>query len=116
LLTEDQSWPSGRVAAVVNGGQQNNQINLTRKIPVHITYFTAMVDDAGKLRQFADVYGHEQRITLGMEGKAHLVAQLVKEEKPAQADAIGHLSEAADGGGGAMRSKKEWINRAFGNN
>jgi murein L,D-transpeptidase YcbB/YkuD len=27
LLTEDQSWPSGRVAAVVNGGQQNNQIN-----------------------------------------------------------------------------------------
>jgi L,D-transpeptidase YcbB len=115
LLTEDQSWPAGRVASVVNGGQQNNSVNFTRKIPVHITYFTVMVDEAGKLKQFADIYGHEQRIALGMEGKAHLVAQLVKEEKPAQADAIGRLSEATDGGGGAMRSKKEWVNNAFGN-
>jgi len=113
LLTEDQSWPAGRVASVVNGGQQNNQVSFTRKIPVHITYFTAAVDEAGKLKQFADIYGHEQRIGLGMEGKAHLVAQLVKEEKPAQADAIGRLSETATGG--AMRSKKEWINNAFGN-
>jgi murein L,D-transpeptidase YcbB/YkuD len=116
LLTEDQSWPAGRVASLVNGGQQNNQVNFTRKIPVHITYFTAMVDEAGKLKQFADIYGHEQRIALGMEGKAHLVAQLVKEEKPASADAIGRLSEATSGGGGTMRSKKEWINNAFGNN
>ena len=75
LLTEDQSWPAGRVASVVNGGQQNNQVSFTRKIPVHITYFTAAVDEAGKLKQFADIYGHEQRIGLGMEGKAHLVAQ-----------------------------------------
>jgi murein L,D-transpeptidase YcbB/YkuD len=115
LLTEDQSWPAGRVASVVNSGQQNNSVNFTRKIPVHITYFTAVVDEAGKLRQFADIYGHEQLIALGMEGKAHLVAQLVKEEKPAQADAIGRLSDAADGGAGAMRSKKDWVNNAFGN-
>jgi murein L,D-transpeptidase YcbB/YkuD len=114
LLMEDQNWPAGRVAAVVSGGQQNNQVNFTRKIPVHITYFTAMVEEAGRLKLFADIYGHEQRIILGMEGKAHLVAQLVKEEKPAQAEAIGRLSETTTGGG-LMRSRREWINNAFGN-
>ena len=51
-----------RSPSVVNGGQQNNQVSFTRKIPVHITYFTAAVDEAGKLKQFADIYGHEQRI------------------------------------------------------
>jgi len=117
LLAEDQGWPAGRVAAAINGGPQNNQINLAKKIPVHITYFTAVVNEAGKVGSFPDIYGHEQRIALGMEGKAHLVAQLVREEKPAHADVVGRLSETTDGGGGAsgMRSKKDWINRAFGN-
>jgi L,D-transpeptidase YcbB len=116
VLMEDQGWPVGRVAEVIKSGQPNNQITLTHKFPVHITYFTAMVDDAGKLKLFPDIYNHEQRIALGMEGKANLVAQLVKEEKPAQADVIGRLAETADGGAGSvgMRSKKEWINRAFG--
>lgn len=116
LLAEDQGWPADRVAAAFKSGPQNNQVNISRKIPVHITYFTAMVDDAGKLKLFADIYNHEQRIALGMEGKAHLVAQLVKEEKPAHADVIGRLSETTPGAAGGMRSKHEWINRAFENN
>jgi murein L,D-transpeptidase YcbB/YkuD len=113
LLAEDQGWPAARIAAAINGGPQNNQINLTRKVPVHMTYFTAVVDKAGELKLFADIYGHEQRIALGMEGKAHLVARLVKEEKaPSRADAVGSLAETTSGG----RSKHDWINRAFGNN
>ena len=36
---------------------------------VHMTYFTALVDDDGKLHTFPDVYGHERRITLALEGK-----------------------------------------------
>ena len=116
LLAEDQGWPAARIAAAINGGPQNNQINLTRKIPVHMTYFTAMVNPSGELRLFPDVYGHEQRIALGMDGKAHLVARLVKEDKPpTHADAVGSLAETKTGGG-TMRSKKEWINSAFGNN
>ncbi len=117
VLMEDQAWPVGRVAEVIKGGQPNNQISLTHKFPVHITYFTAMVDEAGKLKLFSDIYNHERRIALGMEGKANLVAQLVKEEKPAQADVIGRLAETSGGSarpGG--RFKKDWINRAFGDN
>ena len=37
-------------------------MNLTKHIPVHITYFTAWVDDAGKLQVRADVYGHDERM------------------------------------------------------
>ena len=81
VLAEDQDWTAARVAAAISGGPQNNQINLARKVPVHITYFTAVVDDDGKLKLFPDIYGHEARIALGMEGKAHLIARLVKEEK-----------------------------------
>jgi L,D-transpeptidase YcbB len=118
VLAEDQDWTAARVAAAISGGPQNNQISLTRKVPVHITYFTAMVDHTGGLRQFADIYGHEQRIALGMEGKAHLVARLVKEDKPpTRADAVGSLAETTTGGGPGGK-KKDWVHRAFdfGNN
>ena len=40
-----------------------------------MTYFTAWVEDDGKLRTFGDVYGHENRIALGVAGKAHLIKQ-----------------------------------------
>jgi hypothetical protein len=118
VLAEDQDWTAARVAAAIKGGPQNNQISLTRKVPVHITYFTAMVDHTGGLRQFSDIYGHEQRIALGMEGKAHLVARLVKEDKPpTRADAVGSLAETTTGGGPGGK-KKDWVRRAFdfGNN
>jgi hypothetical protein len=72
-----------------------------------------VIDRSGELKLFADIYGHEQRIALGMEGKTHLVARMVKEEKPpTRADAVGSLAETATGGapGG---SKKDWVRRAF---
>jgi murein L,D-transpeptidase YcbB/YkuD len=37
-------------------------VNLTHNIPVHITYFTAWVDDSGKLQLRSDVYGHDARM------------------------------------------------------
>ena len=75
VLAEDRGWTAGRVAAAVQRGPKDNQINLTTKVPVHMTYFTAWVDDDGKLRTFGDVYGHENRIALGVAGKAHLIKQ-----------------------------------------
>jgi murein L,D-transpeptidase YcbB/YkuD len=50
-------------------GPSNNEIPLTQWVPVHVTYFTAMVDEDGKLRTYPDVYGHEKRITMALEGK-----------------------------------------------
>jgi hypothetical protein len=42
---------------------------LEKKIPMHLVYFTAWVDDDGKLKTFNDIYGHEKRIALAIEGK-----------------------------------------------
>jgi hypothetical protein len=36
---------------------------------MHLVYFTAWVDDDGKLKTFNDIYGHEKRIALALEGK-----------------------------------------------
>jgi L,D-transpeptidase YcbB len=81
VLAEDRGWTAGRVTAAVQRGPKDNQINLTTKVPVHMTYFTAWVDDDGKLRIFGDVYGHENRIAMGVAGKTHLI----KQEKPSKA-------------------------------
>lgn len=41
------------------GKTKTHYVNLTQKIPVHITYFTAYVDEGGSLRFFDDVYGFD---------------------------------------------------------
>jgi murein L,D-transpeptidase YcbB/YkuD len=69
IVLGEEGWDQGRVAAAFNDGPLNNEINLEHRIPVHNTYFTALVDDVGKLHTFPDVYGHERRITLALEGK-----------------------------------------------
>ena len=56
-------------------------------------------------------HGELHSIALGLEGKAHQVARLVPEEKPAPADVIGRLSETNDT---FERRKKHWSNQAFG--
>ena len=113
VLAQDQGWPANRVAAAINGGPPNNQINLKQKIPVHITYFTAAVEEDGKLKLFGDIYGHEKRIALGIEGKTQLLAQLVKADNvPVTAEPIGSLAETTKP---ASSFKQEWQRRAFEN-
>ncbi|MEW5962192.1 MAG: L,D-transpeptidase family protein [Pseudomonadota bacterium] len=75
VLGEDKGWSSEQVGKLVKGGPQNNNVDLARKIPVHVTYFTAWVDDDGKLQSSRDIYGHEKRIQLALDGKEHLIAR-----------------------------------------
>jgi murein L,D-transpeptidase YcbB/YkuD len=72
LLTEDQGWDGSRIAMTVQKGPQDNQVNLSN-IPVHLTYFTAWVDDDGRVRTFSDVYDHEHRIAYALAGKSHRI-------------------------------------------
>jgi murein L,D-transpeptidase YcbB/YkuD len=108
LLAEDKGWPAARIASAINGGPQNNQINLSQRFPVHITYFTAAVEE-GKLKLYGDLYGHESKIALGMEGKAHLIPRWKEDRAPVRAEAVGRLAETKSDG------QKEWMRRAFGN-
>ena len=59
LLTYDPNVSAAGLKKLVGGPQ--TQVNLTQPIPVHITYFTAWVDDSGKLQLRADIYHHDAR-------------------------------------------------------
>lgn len=75
LLAEDKGWDTAQVQQLFKDGPDNNNIALDHKIPVHVTYFTAWVDDDGKLRSARDVYGHEKRIALGLKGRWSEIAK-----------------------------------------
>lgn len=69
LLKRDQGWTAAQVASAVHG-RDDNKIELKQHVPVHMTYFTAVVDDDGSLSQFRDVYGHDRRMTTSLSGRA----------------------------------------------
>lgn len=75
LLAEDKGWNATRVRQLASHGPDNNDVALDMPMPVHVTYFTAWVDDAGNVKTFPDVYGHQKRIALGLEGRWNEIAK-----------------------------------------
>jgi L,D-transpeptidase YcbB len=65
LLAHDKGWTASDVQGYVRRG---GEIALKQQIPVHVTYFTAVVDDAGKVQYFPDLYGLDERLTSALEG------------------------------------------------
>ena len=61
LLSEDKGWSATEVSELWEHSV-NSPVSLDRKIPVHLTYFTAVVDDTGKVTSFADLYGLDKRL------------------------------------------------------
>ena len=60
LLAQDKGWSEQQVGSLLNGGTR--EVALTTRIPVHMTYFTAMVDRQGNLQTFGDLYGLDTRM------------------------------------------------------
>jgi L,D-transpeptidase YcbB len=86
ILAHDKGWDRARIEQYVSDRAADNQeVRLTQPVPVHITYFTAWVDQAGELKLVNDIYGHETRVHMGLEGKAHLIP---KPQPPADAKAV----------------------------
>jgi L,D-transpeptidase YcbB len=97
ILSADKGWDMKRIVELANRGPQNNEIRLTKRVPVHVTYFTTVVDDDGKLKTFTDLYGHEQKIHLGLEGKTNMIAQLREERYvPPRRDRLAQQQKPAD--------------------
>jgi murein L,D-transpeptidase YcbB/YkuD len=67
LLAEDKGWAKEKVAGMFAGGTQ--EVTLSTHIPVHVTYFTAMVDYEGTLRTFGDLYGLDARLGAALLGR-----------------------------------------------
>ena len=69
LLAEDKGWDANKTQDLIDKGN-NTPVNLDRPIPVHTTYFTAVVDDQGKVTTFADIYGLDRKVAPIVGGKA----------------------------------------------
>lgn len=73
ILGHDKGWSADKVRAFVPGGRTSD-ITLGKPVPVHLTYFTASVDDAGALHTFGDLYGMDSRVASALAGKAVAIA------------------------------------------
>jgi L,D-transpeptidase YcbB len=58
---ETGGWPEERVKRLI-GGQRERTIKLERYMPVHLAYFTTVIDSGGTPRRIADVYGHDRKV------------------------------------------------------
>jgi murein L,D-transpeptidase YcbB/YkuD len=67
LLDYAQGWSAARVDSAIQNGYDQH-IVLSRKIPVHITYFTLWVNDDESMSTFADLYGHDARMAAALFG------------------------------------------------
>jgi murein L,D-transpeptidase YcbB/YkuD len=60
VLGAENGWTEDRVRKLIGG--RNQAILLPRTIDIHIGYYTAFVDETGKLQLREDIYGHSARV------------------------------------------------------
>jgi len=66
VLQGDPEWTVPKLQAMFGGDEK--RVDIATHLKVHLAYFTAFVDDGGKLQIRDDIYGHIQAIkkALGM--------------------------------------------------
>lgn len=74
LLGIDKAWPATRISEILDSNPDEVPVQIETTIPVHVTYFTDVIDENGEEHIFKDVYGHEQRIKLALAGRFSEIA------------------------------------------
>jgi murein L,D-transpeptidase YcbB/YkuD len=62
LLQDQPKWTLAAVNAAMQSGPDNQQVNLSRPVPVVIIYLTAVVEENGEVYFFDDIYGHDRSL------------------------------------------------------
>jgi murein L,D-transpeptidase YcbB/YkuD len=62
LLRNQPPWTPEKVQAAMKSGPDNQQVNLTKPVPVLILYITAVVEEDGSVHFFDDIYGHDKSL------------------------------------------------------
>ncbi|MGD9540523.1 L,D-transpeptidase family protein [Methylocystis sp.] len=60
VLGPGSGWSESRVRRLIGGSER--YINLSKPLPIHIEYFTAYVDEGGRLVLRPDLYGYSARV------------------------------------------------------
>jgi L,D-transpeptidase YcbB len=108
LLAEDKGWSAQQVKDMLAKGN-NSVVSLRHKVPVHVTYFTATVDEKGKVQVFADIYGLDSKMGSALFGKATKFDAVATEEAAASG---GRKRSAWNSGRGGLTDA---ISGLFGN-
>jgi murein L,D-transpeptidase YcbB/YkuD len=106
LLAYDKGWDKAKVAELIRSGPLDNEVEIDKRIPIHLVYFTAWVDDKGKMRAFADVYGHERRIIQALDGDWSKIAKGRDHLAPPQPKFNPKAVASSPGGTPATQRKK----------
>ncbi|MCB1774699.1 MAG: L,D-transpeptidase family protein [Gammaproteobacteria bacterium] len=61
VLAQTPGWDRRRIDSTLDS-QRETRVDLATRVPVHILYFTAVVDDDGALRLVNDIYDRDQRV------------------------------------------------------
>jgi murein L,D-transpeptidase YcbB/YkuD len=65
LLRDDPDWRGGKLREAIVSGEHRT-VKLPKKLPVHILYFTAWVEDNGVIHFRKDIYGHDQKLAAAL--------------------------------------------------
>jgi L,D-transpeptidase YcbB len=76
------NWTEERLKKLIGKGERT--IRLPEKLPVHLAYFTAFVDDGGTYRTLPDLYGYDapMRAALGLPGGGGPAMARLPDEPP----------------------------------
>ena len=75
----NQNYTEAKVKSMLGSNEMN--IDFPKPLPVHITYQTAFVDDAGKLETREDIYGIDARMLTALKSSERKVADVAVEQK-----------------------------------
>ncbi|SDN19774.1 Murein L,D-transpeptidase YcbB/YkuD [Methylobacterium phyllostachyos] len=75
-------WSAERLKKLIGKGERT--LRLPEKLPVHLAYFTAYVDDSGVYRTLPDLYGYDapMRAALGLPGGSGPAIARLPDEAP----------------------------------
>jgi len=102
MLAEDQDLPKSKVKALWDKGV-NSSVTIKSKPPVHTTYFTAAVDDDGKVSIFEDIYGLDRKQAEALFGETEGFPEPPPEPK-SRSSSVASSAPARNSGAGFANS------------
>jgi murein L,D-transpeptidase YcbB/YkuD len=110
LVLPKERYTEARLESMFGGSEIN--INFPKFIPVHLTYQTAFVDDAGKLQLREDIYGRDAKMLSILKSNERKVADLAVERAPNTSSKPVRMPAGMYGGGysnGGGNNFFDWI-------
>ncbi len=112
IALPQENYTAERLRKMFGGSEIN--INFPFNIPVHLTYQSAYVDDAGKLVIREDVYGRDARVIAALKGSERRVADIPMDRPKPNFAAPVRAAPGTYGGATSASGGFSFFDRLFG--